>query len=320
MKESFCEILDYYPRVSEVDDLFSTYIANCVFNSFPSYTAIMLNIVTILAIRKTSSLPKSLKTLLLSLAVSDVGVGLVNQPLYTSILIKWLQQSNPGCNTLKAFYFIGNLFSTASFFGVVAVSVDRFLAIHLHLRYQELVTHKRVVAVVILIWVMSISASFSIFWVPRDSFSLIIVFIGTAGVFLTTMIYISIYLTVRRHKSQIQAQRVQLQAQAGEISNFASLINSAVGIFYVYLMLLICYLPYFISLAAFKTKGPNVTLKKFFLFSVTLLYLNSSLNPVIYCLKMRHIRHAVINILRNMSWHRSRASLETSALAGHTLT
>ena len=43
----------------------------------------------------------------------------------------------------------GYLFSTASFLGVVAVSVDRFLAVHLHLRYQELVTHKLVVVVVI---------------------------------------------------------------------------------------------------------------------------------------------------------------------------
>ena len=115
----------------------------------------MLNIVTIHAIRKTSSLPKTLKTLLLSLAVSDVGVGLLVQPFYTSILIKWLQQSNPGCNTYKIFHIITYLFSLASFLGVVAVSVDRFLAIHLHLRYQELVTHKRVVAVVISIWVIS---------------------------------------------------------------------------------------------------------------------------------------------------------------------
>ena len=321
MKQSFCELfLDYYPTESEVEGLYSTNIANCVFNSFLSFTAILLNIVTIHAIRKTSSLPKTLTTLLLSLAVSDVGVGLVNQPFYTSILIKWIQQSNPGCNTHKAFYFIGNLFSTASFFGVVAVSVDRFLAIHLHLRYQELVTHKRVVAVLIFKWVLSIFASFSMFWVPRDIFSLVIIILGIVGVFLTTMIYISIYLTVRRHKSQIQVLRVQLQTQAGEISNFASLINSAVGIFYVYLMFLICYLPYFISLAAFKTNGPNITLRKFFLFSLTLLYLNSSLNPVIYCWKMRHIRHAVMDILRNMSWHRSHASLEAPVLAGHTLT
>ena len=53
------------------------------------------------------------------------------------------------------FQILGNLFSLASFLGVVAVSVDRFLAVHLHLRYQELVTHKRVVAVVISVWVLS---------------------------------------------------------------------------------------------------------------------------------------------------------------------
>ena len=115
----------------------------------------MLNIVTIHAIRKTSSLPKTLKTVLLSLAVSDVGVGLLSQPLYISLLIKRLQQIVPSCSTYQIFYIIGNLFGTASFFGVLAVSVDRFLAIHLHLRYQELVTHKRVVAVVISIWVLS---------------------------------------------------------------------------------------------------------------------------------------------------------------------
>ena len=53
-----------------------------------------------------------------------------------------------------------------SFLGVAAVSVDRFLAIHLHLRYQELVTHKRVVAVVILIWVLSVFLSLMPWWVP----------------------------------------------------------------------------------------------------------------------------------------------------------
>ena len=320
MKRSICELLlDYYPRESEVEDFYSTNIANCVFNSFLSYSTIMLNIVTIHAIRKTLSLPKTLKTLLLSLAVSDVGVGLVNQPFYTSFFIKWLHENNPSCNTQKAFNFIVHLFSSFSFLGVVAISVDRFLAIHLHLRYQELVTHKRVVAVVSSIWVLSIFDSFSMFWVPRNIYSLIIAIIGIIGLSLTTMVYTRIYLAVRRHKNRIQILQVQQVLQAGDVANFTSLINSAVGIFHVYLVFLICCLPYFISLAAFKIYGPNVTLKKFFLFSITLLYLNSSLNPVIYCWKIRHIRDAVTNILRNICRHRNRASHETPALAGHTM-
>ena len=66
MKKSFELLLDYFPRISEVEDFLSTSIANCVLNSFLSYTAIMLNIITIYAIRKTPSLPKALKTMLLS--------------------------------------------------------------------------------------------------------------------------------------------------------------------------------------------------------------------------------------------------------------
>ena len=156
MKKSLCElILVYYPRIFEVEDFLSTSIANCTFNSFLSCTAIMLNIVSVLAIRQTPSLPRTLKTLLLSLAVSDVGVGFLVQPFYTSLLVKWIQQMISNCNTYEIFSIIAILFVTASFLGVVAVSVDRFLAIHLHLRYQELVTHKRVVAVVISIWVLS---------------------------------------------------------------------------------------------------------------------------------------------------------------------
>ena len=95
-----------------------------------------LNIKTIYAIIKTSSLPKTLRKLLLNLAVFDVGVGFLVQPFYTSLLVNCLQQNNPSYITYKAFDVISNLFSITSFLGVVAVSVDRFLAVHLHLRYQ----------------------------------------------------------------------------------------------------------------------------------------------------------------------------------------
>ena len=267
----------------------------------------MLNIVTIHAIRKTSSLPKALQTLLLSLAVSDVGVGVLVQPFHISLLVKWLQENNPGCNAYLAFYIIGLLFGAASFFGVVAISVDRFLAIHLHLRYQELVTQKRVVAVVISIWVLSAFVSLLPLWISVDIASQITFIIGIVCLLLATMVYIRIYLVVRRHKNQIQALQVQV-AQNCEMANFANLIKSVVGIFYVYLVFLLCYLPCFICLAAIEFDGMSTALKKFFFVSFTLAFLNSSLNPVIYCWKMRHIRHAVINILRNMSWLRNCAS------------
>ena len=132
---------------------FGHLVVNCAVNAFLSYTAIMLNITTIYALTKTSSLPKPLKTLLLSLAVSDVGVGLLGQPLYVVKLGMRFQEkaeNNPThANTQRAFDIIATFFCYASFFGVIALSADRFLGIHFHLRYQELVTNRRGVAVVI---------------------------------------------------------------------------------------------------------------------------------------------------------------------------
>ena len=266
----------------------------------------MLNIVTIHAIRKTCSLPKTLKTLLLSLAVSDVCVGLLGQPFYISLLVKGLQQENPDCNTYMVFDLMMGIFPIASFLGVVAVSADRFLAIQFHLRYQELVTQKRVVAAVISIWMTSLIFSLVALWVPSDVKFIILYAGGAVGFLLTTVVYIKVYFVVRRHKNQIQANNVQREAQSCDTTSFVSLRKSAVGIFYVYLVFWVCYIPFFISMGAIRIGEPTISLKTLFLYAVTLAYLNSSLNPVIYCWKMRHIRFAIMDILRSMTRHRNR--------------
>ena len=303
MSKLYCnQSSQFLPIFTELEDLRSTCIANCVFNIFLTYTAFMLNIVTIYAIYKTSTMPKTLKTLLLSLACSDVAVGLFSQPLYTFFLINWLRLHNPGCNTQEVRTISSSLFSTASFLSVVTVSVDRFLAVHFHLRYQELVTHRRVVIVVISIWVHSAFVSLMTLWGLLSTRDLINSVMGAFSFIITFVVYIRIYLTVRRHKNQIHSMQIRDETQSEELKSFIVLMKSTVGIFYVYLVFLICYLPFLICMAVIRIYGSSIVLKKLFLFSLTLMYLNSSLNPVIYCWKMKHIRHAIINILRKMSW------------------
>ena len=301
MSELFCnESLDYTPRYTELKDLRSTFITNCIFSNFTTHTSIMLNIVTIYAIHKTSAMAKTLKTLLLSLAFSDVAVGLFSQPIYTFFLVKWLQLENVNCNTYQVLNISGYLFSTVSFLGVVAVSVDRFLAVHLHLRYQELVTHKRVVVVVIGKWLCSAFVSSIALWGLPSARNITESVVAAFGFIITFVVYTRIYLTVRRHKNQIHSMQVQEVAHSDEIKHFIVLIKSTVSIFYVYLLLLICYLPFFICTAVIRIYGSSIALKQFLLYSSTLIFLNSSLNPVIYCWKMRHVRHAIVNILRKM--------------------
>ena len=240
--------------MTESGGLFTSRAVTCIFNAFLSYTSIMLNILTILALRKTFSLPKPLKTLLLSLAVSDLGIGLVVQPLHISRLAMELQadtDSNSYYNICSAIHKTGAVFFYASFLGVSALTVDRFLAIRLHLRYNELVTHRRVVALAILIWLFSAFTSMASVWIPktvRVVFAVAIVALCSIG---TVSLYYKIWLVARRHKTLIHT------LQSGVVEHLS-------------------------------------------LYTLTLLFLNSSLNPLIYCWKMRHIRYAIKSILREI--------------------
>ena len=81
----------------------------------------MLNIITryIKRSRKTSLLRKPLKTLLLSLAVSDLGVGVLVQPTYVAVLSMKIEQNadNSAYYTIfDALYVQSCLLSFASFF------------------------------------------------------------------------------------------------------------------------------------------------------------------------------------------------------------
>ena len=202
-----------------------------------------------------------------------------------------------------AYHITSTIFAAASFFGVVTLSADRFLAIHLHLRYQELVTKKRVVAAVISIWVFSVFLPLivNLGWIP-EKMSVIIFITAQVVCYITTgLLYCKIYAAVRRHTNQIQVLQVQQVATTGEMVNNARLRKTAIGTFYVYLVLLACYLPTFsIYVNDLTVCDQSIFLWHLEWYASTMVYLNSSLNPLIYCWKMRHIRHAVMDIVRNI--------------------
>ena len=291
--------------MEEAREFTPSLVLNCVVNSFLSYATVMLNIVLIFALRRTSSLPKTLKALILSVAVSDIGVGLLAQPLYIARLLMEIKNTNHQWNeTYKdVVRTIGRTLANVSFFGVTTISVDRFLAIHLHLKhqelltYQEFVTYKRVVAAVILSWLLS--AFLALTGVLSGGYVCNLAAVTVALVCLLTMglIYFKIYIVVRRHTVQVHAQPAQAVAPNEENrSNFERVRKTAVGTFYVYLLFLACHLP--IAIVILETQRNKVGEHRL-IYTHTLLYLSSSLVPLVYCWKFRHIRCAVKNILRN---------------------
>ena len=98
--------------------------------------------------------------------------------------------------------------------------MDRFLAIHLYLRYQELVTRERVVVVVVLIWVLGASISLDL-WIPVIASAIVAITLATCLIGTNITSY-KIYFAVRRHRNQIQALLLQQIAQHGNTAHAAS--------------------------------------------------------------------------------------------------
>ena len=264
----------------------------------------MLNIVTIHAIRKTPSLSKNLKTLLLSLAVSDLGVGLLAQPLRVVDLISTnLNENNETSKTYNAIYIAfllpTNLFTFATLFLVIVLCADRFIAIQYYLRYQELVTYKRVVAVVVSIWILSGLFSLTRLWIPKSIMYVVFGITVLACVIAATFFSVQIYFSVRRHVNQIHVQQLQQASQNGQMASVTRLRKVAIMAVYVCLVVQVCYLPHICSTFAVAfTSVSNTAVEHLCYYTLTLMFLNSSLNPLIYCWKMKHVRNTIIGLLR----------------------
>jgi hypothetical protein len=140
-----------------VEELKTVYIINCTMNFVFAIIAVMGNSVLLFAIIKTPALHKPSVFLMCNLAVNDLAVGLLVQPLY--VIYKVAEMNGLGsmsCYCGVIVNMLANLFSGMSFITVTCISIDRYLALYLHLRYVAIVTTERVVKVIIALWVINI--------------------------------------------------------------------------------------------------------------------------------------------------------------------
>ena len=93
----------------------------------------------------------------------------------------------------------------------------------------------------------------------------------------------------------------QQASQNGDMVSVARLKKFAMLAVYVYVVFLVCYLPAtcFLWIISF-TPEPDTLTDLFQGFSWTLVFLNSTLNPLIYCYKIGTIRLTIMNMLRNV--------------------
>ena len=271
-----------------------------VSNIFLAITSTLGNTLILIALSKESSLHPPSKILLRSMALTDVFAGIFLEPLVVMALATVQYRSFSPCfYIIIVCSFIGMPLFFTSLFTLTAISVDRLLALLLGIRYRQVVTCKRVLLVVICFWTLGIGLPFGGF------FNFIILpYCGSIAVTLclaiSTCCYSRIYQKLHRHQVQVLEHVHQGQRNRHQPLNMARYRKTVSSALWVQFTVLACYLPTGIVLVTMAVKGISLSLLVVWTFTTTLALLNSSLNPILYCWKMREVRRAVINTVKNI--------------------
>ena len=141
---------------------------NCILTVPTSLSATLGNLLVLISIWRTPSLHSPSNILLVGLALSDLGVGLVVQPIFFVYNIAQIKRlASLFCSTGEALVLTGHWFCATSLFTLSAISVDRYMSLYLHLRYKELITVKRVTVLLVNIWLFSFVCSLLFLWYDK---------------------------------------------------------------------------------------------------------------------------------------------------------
>ena len=269
-------------------------IANCILNAPVMLLSIIGNALVLFAILRTPSIRSPSVIFLSNLAVSDLLVGLVVEPAYIAEQI--VRTVTVPTKAVKTMGFAG---CGVSLWTITAITVDRFLALYYHLQYPNLMTTSRAIYTIITIWCIITLFSFSILWSLRIYYVLA-AFCITICLLVCLVCFIKIYRIVRRHQLQIHVQQQAVENSTDtNKQQIRQSTRKAKNIFIYFLAMILCYSPFSIVVIILGFTG--VDLKVILTFSFTVVLMNSSINPFLYCWRMTELRSAVFKTARLFS-------------------
>ena len=268
------------------------------FNIPQSITAFLGNVLIIAALQKVSPLHSASRLLLGCLAATDLGVGLVTQPIRIALFMS--PEHSKLCYYLTIlFETIGGMFCAVSLLTTTTISVDRLIVLLLGPRYRQVVTLRRASVFVVTIWffttAMVLVAFYNFHIAINIAYVVLLLCIATS-----TFCYTKIYLTLRHYQTRVQGEvhqrRLDGRGVTVNIARYRKTVSSAL---WIQMTLLACYLPYgsltaFIVISGIDKPALNLV----WAVTMSLLLLNSSLNPFLYCWKMEEVRQAVKDTIR----------------------
>ena len=269
-------------------------MANCILNASLMLLSILGNALVLVAILRTPSIHSPSVIFLCNLAVTDLLVGLVVQPAYIAEQIVRTVSALQEAVTAMGFAGCG-----VSLWTMTAITVDRFLALHYHLQYPNLMTTSRAIYTIVTLWCNITLFSFSILWSQRIYYFLT-AFCITICLLVCLVCFIKIYRIVRRHQLQIHVQQQAVENSTDtNKQQIRQSTRKAKNIFIYFLAMILCYSPF--SIAVFISGFTSIDLKVVATFSLTVVLMNSSINPFLFCWRMTELRAAVFKTVKLFS-------------------
>lgn len=260
---------------------------NIAFNIVFSIIATLENLLVAITLWRSSNLQSPSNTLLYGLALSDLFNGLICEPFVIAWQVAVYNNKLTSCilPTIKTTLFA--VITEVALFTVTAISIDRYLAIHFHLRYAEVITKKRVKIALLCFLLISGLHSVTLIFGFASFFHQVMVVIGTICLLAVSFSWIKVYQVMQRHQAHIQVNMIA----PGHQFNMARFRKTAKNTIIILFIFVSCYLPYFTAavIFAFKIYSPTYMLV---LIIHSVIFFNSSLNPFLYCWRYGDIRAA----------------------------
>ena len=295
--------------IAASNDLQISYtIVLLVMNALLSIIASLGNTLILFALHEESALHPPSKLLFRCLALTDLLNGCISQPLYILYLVSLLPKHQDWRGDLCFYSATFNNITTntlclVSLLTSTAISIDRLLALNLGLRYRQVVTFKRTSLVLLFLWVVSIGSVSSSY--PMLDYNKAEMLVGAAMCFgnlaISSFCYAKIIWKIRQHQ-----RRLQIINNHGTLCTDSVALNNArykktvSSVLWIQLTLTICYLPLIVTIGLISYKGLTSALDAAWGIGITLMFLNSSLNPFLYCWKIKEIRVAVKSIVSRL--------------------
>jgi len=300
-----------------IDYLRGIYIATCTVNAIFAPLAVFGNTVVFYSILRTQNLQDPAHLLLAILALTDLTVGLIQQPLY--VIYKATEVNKMfrvSCIAGLMTNMLTGVLPGMSFLIVTLVTLDRYLALSLHLRYKAIVTRSLIVKVVCVSLVLFLTAVSFYPWKPKVSLFIAITAIPTCLI-ISTICYFKIYRIVRKHQLAIANQ--SNASHEKHHLNMKKFWRFVVSFSYVYFIMILCYLPYTVTLVTRGLVGFSKEYKIALNVTSTLIFINSSLNPLVYCWKIKEVRRAMFKTLHKLTGVRFSIDLNESTTYNNSI-